>query len=353
MKKKIQLLSVLVLIQVALVAFSLTRESTLQERPSASTPLLDFQVDQISRLEIQGSDGQTVALKNKDGAWLTETDFPVKANQVESLLQQLSGLEQGLSIANTEDSIKRFKLSEDNYERRIQLQTGSEKPVTLYLGSGAGAGQTHVRRAGESAVYTARIGTYSAPVEASGWEDTAALQLKPDSVKSLRLGELEVAREAPAAEPEPTDSDGAKASAKADEVVWGATTPLPDGGIFDTAAFKTALNSLCNLRFSKTLGKTAPDAFGDAAASLEVTLGLEDGERTYQLKPQADSEDFVLKVSDNDFYFEISHATGQSLIDGFSTDKLIQLPQVEEPAEPAAAESASSGDAPKDASATN
>jgi hypothetical protein len=142
--------------------------------------LVDIDTDQVNRITILGGDGVETTLSRVDGQWQLPAYYqlPASENKVEQVLAALVGKHSGWPVATTAAGRERFKVEDDNFEKKIVLGDADKALATLYLGTSPGYRQLHVRRAGEDEVYAARLDGYQIASENDKWLDPALLQLK-------------------------------------------------------------------------------------------------------------------------------------------------------------------------------
>ncbi len=289
MKTGIILLATLAAAQVALTVVTHS-DNTEVASESVSGVLLEFDKAKVDQVSIQGVDG-TVTLFKVNNGWQTADGFPANQSKVTALLDKLADLKHGLPVGVSEQALVRFKVAIDDYESRVQLKQGDEILADLYLGSGAGARQSHVRRQSDNVVYTTNIGVYDAPVDVGEWQDKTVLQLDENKVKSVELAGLKLER-----------TSGSKDSV----TIWQAAV-LPDGKLLNQAEVNAGLQP------------------------------LDGGEREYRFGKMADSDDYVLKVSDRDEYFRVAGYGVKPLVEKSGADAW--LLDEEKPVETTATES--------------
>ncbi len=319
MKTGIILLATLAAVQVVLVVVTHS-DNTEVASESVSGVLLEFDKAKVDQLNIQGVDG-TVSLTRVDNNWQTADGFPANQSKVTALLDKLADLKHGLPVGVSEQALGRFKVAIGDYESRVQLQQGDEILADLYLGSGAGARQSHVRRQSDNVVYTSNIGIYDAPVDVGEWQDKTVLQLDESKVKSVELAGLKLER-----------TSGSKDSV----TIWRAAA-LPDGKLLNQAEVNAGLQPLWTLRFAEVLGKEAKPEYGLESPALVLKLTYDGGEREYRFGKMADSDDYVLKVSDRDEYFRVAGYSVKPLVEKGGADAW--LLDEEKPVEATATES--------------
>lgn len=298
MKTGIILLLALAALQVGLVVYTHSDDDTQVASESVNGVLLSFDKAQVDRLSIQGG-AVAVELKKVAGQWQTADGFPADQPKVSGLLDKLAGLKHGLPVGMSENALARFKVAIDDFESRVQLKKGDEVLTDLYLGSGAGARQSHVRRQADSVVYTTDIGSYDVPTDFAEWLDKTVLHLDEKTLTTIELEELKL-----------TKVSRSKDSAP----VWQAES-MPEGKLLNQAGVNGGLQPLWNLRFTELLGKEAKAEYGLDAPALVLKLTYEGGEREYQFGKMAEGADYVLKVSDRDEYFRMAEYSVKALLE--------------------------------------
>lgn len=314
MKTGIILLAALAAVQVVLAVVTHS-DNTEVASESVSGLLFEFDKAQVNRLSIQSVDG-TVELSKADGQWQTADGFPANQAKVSGLLDKLAELKHGLPVGVSETALDRFKVAIDDYESRVQLKQGDEVLADLYLGSGAGARQSHVRRQADNVVYTTDIGAYDASTDIGEWLDKTVLQLDEDKVKSAEVAGLKLERISKSKDTAP---------------VWQADQ-LPAGKLLNQASVNDGLQSLWNLRFDEVLGKEAKPEYGLALPALVLKLTYEGGEREYQFGKMTEGDDYVLKVSDREEYFRLAGYSVKPVVEKNAVDAWL-LDEVAESAE--------------------
>jgi len=321
MRKTIGLLSILLVAQLLLaVGMSFTGPDLAALRPD--TPLIDLGESSVDRLTIEGPDNESVALARTDQGWVLPEigDFPADKAKVEALLQRLSGLKRGLAVATTEGAQKRFKVSDDAFERRVLLAHGDTTLATLYLGTSPGMRRVHARSGDDNAVYTAEFAVYDAPLKPEDWEDKAILQIPREEIERISLAELELSR---TPEDEAAAVSEAGESHQSAEPAWSGTE-LAEGEKVNEANADALAQKLADLRIGSVLGREAKPEYGLEAAQLVLSVQREGGEVIeYRLGKREQQNDYVLKVSSRPEYFRLPAHTGDGLIEAAQRDQLV------------------------------
>lgn len=330
MKTMISILAVVAVVQVGLAVWAFSGKTQLSGQ-AASSALLNFDKAQVDQVIIRGDD-KTIELSKQDGLWQTAEAFPLDAGKMDSLLDKLAGLKYGLPVATSAESLKRFKVADDEFERRVLLKKSGDTVAELFLGTGSGVRKSHLRNVDQQAVYVAEIGSYDLPLTDGEWQDKTVLQIAKDDVTGIKLGDLNLSL---IEEKPDTPAAAAKKSATSTlpkPKLWKADS-LAEGQQLDQAAINQALSSFDSLRISKVLGKEAKPEYRLDKPEVTVSLTFKDGERGYQLAKIKDSEEYVVKATDREEYFELSSFTGKTLVERVSQEAWVSEPEQEEAAD--------------------
>ncbi len=307
MKKNIYILTGLVLIQLALIVTTWKGNIELKGHIPGSR-LLNFETAVVDTILIKDSE-QEIQLTKKDGKWLLPDSFPADPKKVDALLGKLAELQYSLPVATSAPALRRFKLEENNFERYLQLLEKDKALAELYLGTGAGARQSHVRNGKQEAVFTAAIGSYDLPVSEDNWQDGEILQLDRTSITAVETKGLKLYRTF-------SGNDNKKLPAWQED-------SLADGERINQQALNDTLKKLAVLRFAKVLGTTEMPKYGLSEPALSVNLKYQESKRSYIFGKLHESEDFVLKISDRDEFFQIASSSAEPILKQFNREHLI------------------------------
>lgn len=344
MHKTIGLLGVLLTAQLVLaVGMSFTGPNLTGQRPD--TPLIDLGDQTVDRLSIAGPDNQQILLVRQSDGWVLPGtgEFPADKAKVESLLEKLKGLKRGLAVGTTASAQKRFKVTDDAFERRIELAGNNETLATLYLGTSPAMRQVHARSDKDKAVYAAMFSVYDAPVKPEEWEDKGVLKVPQGEIATIALGELTLTR-APAASS--SEASGNSDKQTAERTSW-TSKELVKGETVNQANANTLARDLAGLTFGSVLGLEAKPEYGMEAPVLVFTVQRDGGEMTeYRIGKRDPEKDYVLKVSSRPEYFRLPAYTADALIKAAGRDQLVMA--AAEPADEGESEQSTVESTPKD-----
>jgi hypothetical protein len=120
--------------------------------------------------------------------------LPAATAKVSALLDKLR-TQPGWPVSTSADSVKRFGVADDQFERKLQFKGSDGKAQVVYLGSSPGFRKVHARRGGDNAVYAIELNTADTPVEAGQWLDKTLLAVNGDitalSADDVKLTKVE------------------------------------------------------------------------------------------------------------------------------------------------------------------
>ena len=322
MQKTIGILAILLVAQVVFaVGMSFTGPSLTAVRPD--TPLLELAENAVDRLTIEGSDNQQLALSRQGEEWVLpeKGNFPADQTRIDRLLGQLRGLKRGLAVATTEGAQKRFRVSDDAFERRVTLSRGDETLSKLYLGTSPGMRRVHARTSNDDAVYTVGFGIYDAPVNTEDWEDKSVLQISRGEIEKIILADL-MLNSVPANGQGVTSGQGDNKSPA--KTTW-SSDAMAESETVNQASANALAEKLAGLRIDAVLGSTVKPEYGLEDPELVIGLQPKGGEELeYRLGKHENGNDYVLKASSRPEYFRLPGYAGDALLEAASREQLVE-----------------------------
>jgi Domain of unknown function (DUF4340) len=334
-RKIITLLAVLLAVQV-LLGLGLNMTRTKLSVQSNDVPVLSVDQAKLDRVTIEGPDKAKVVLAKVDGKWrLPEHyDFPADGVKIAEIVDRLKKLKLGLPVATTGEAMRRFKVNDTAFERRLTLNANDRTLAILYLGTSPSLRQTHVRPADHKTVHAIEFAITDLPVGAQDWEDKAVLQLPQTEIEAIEVIGLRFTRGISAAAPESSQASGetVKTTDKETKPAWRATG-LSDGETVNVAAVETLAQVLADVRIGAVQGKEEKPGYALDKLVFNATVTRKNGEKIeYRLGKRvegkaADQEHYTLKTSIRPEYFSLPTYSGARLIDAAKRDVLVVSPR--------------------------
>jgi hypothetical protein len=333
MQRVIFPLSILLLVQVALAVLLAVRHDPLAGA-KVDTPLV--QADTVksaddlviagmqTRPAAQGAEqaaapaatSTRIELAKKNGSWVLPSQFdaPADSARVTTLLERLSGLKRGLPIATSDAALKRFKLVDGDFERRLELKSGGKTLDTVYVGDSPGLRKSDARTGADRAVYAVDLATYELPTDAASWLNTDVLhddvvKLTELDVESAKGDKVELRKQAA------TDQQASS--------TW--TDPALTGDKhIDSAHAEALADQLSQLRVDGVLGtELKPEWQQDHPV---LTLQMKDDKSHsvgWTVSKPTSGDYYVLKSSAHPWYFSVSSSAAKAMMDAGGRDQLI------------------------------
>jgi hypothetical protein len=313
--RTIRWLALLLAVQL-LLAVGLSRTGPDLTASAERAPLLSLERAAVDRIRLEGPEDAAVTLRRADDAWtLTELDgFPADTTKVDQLLARLTELQGGIPAATSAAARVRFRVAEDDFERRIHLYSGEETLATLYLGSSPGMGQIHARAGASDVIQVVKLAAFDIPVKADDWIDRLMLRVSRQRIAAIELDGLRIERAADAAAAEAGDQPAPH---------WQAAG-LAEGEQLDQQAADTLAERLSELSIGAVLGREAKAEYGLSDPALELSVTAAGGEPvSYRIGRSADGQQFTLQASSRPEYFRVPSYTAEQLLEAANREALI------------------------------
>lgn len=285
----------------------------LFQRPvTASNNLIfpDLKAETVTTINISDSTGNLVSIEKKGEQWVLplQDDFPVNVEAVQQLVEKLATIRDNRLVTRSEASHDRLSISNENFERKIEITINGNKEI-IYFGSSPATGNIHFRLDGKPEVYLTNALTSSLISSSiSGWVNTVIYQITSSSVKKIEIS---------------TNSDDFIFEPDT-EAVWSAQ-PLEEGFQFDQSKWSSLLSGFTTLRFVEPVSKSQKAEYGfetpqavmdieyetDTGQSMsgKLVIGSQDGSGNYYatwsesdyiyLIPSYNAERFVNLTTDD------------------------------------------------------
>ncbi|MCH9005741.1 MAG: DUF4340 domain-containing protein [Proteobacteria bacterium] len=302
MKRRIIVLSGVLAAQLVLAA-ALNLAGEEYRVFQAEEKLLSFNKQELVGLRIEDSTN-SVVLKKQGGKWLLPVsgDFPASQRDVEQLLDKLATLEKGWPVARTRSAAQRFRVDEEQFERKLVLVADDDEQAILFVGSSPGFRKVYARPGDGNEIFAVDFNTWEADAKADDWIDKDILKLDENNVQRIEMPGLILQRE-----------DGKLQMADLGE------TEQTNG-----EESRALLGKLTGLRIQSLLGTEAKPAYRQAEPALEVKITRTDGEVLgYRFSKPEDAAYYVLKRSDLDHYFKVAEYVVDP-VKGTTREKLVQ-----------------------------
>lgn len=175
MKKLNKWLASLFAVQL-LVAGGLMLGANSHNGEFSSEPLLAVSAEQVDEIIISSADS-SITLRKQGDQWRVDSGqgYPAAQQKLTGTLTQLIQQQTRWPVATTKSAHSRFSVTEQDFEKKVQLFDGDNAMPVLYFGSSPGFKQTHVRVEKQDEVYALNINAYDFPAKLDDWLDRSLL----------------------------------------------------------------------------------------------------------------------------------------------------------------------------------
>ena len=305
MKRHNQILAGILAVQIILSVLVFWPRSAATAQSEPAFP--DLEASDIVTLTIADGDGNSITLHQTTGDWVLSSadDYPAQADKITPLLEKIAGLTLGRLVTRTDSSHRRLQVAEDDFVRRVDLETADGTQHTIYLGSSPSYGATHFRLDGQDETYlTEDLNTWETDSTASAWVDTTYLKISPDQVARMVL----------------ENENGEFTFTKDDAGNW-KMVGLPVGKTLDEESVTTLLQRATTVNMQAPLGKEEKAEYGMDAPNAVVTLTTDVGEITLRVgaKNPADNT-YVVISSQSPYYARVSEFAVAHMVNSVRDD---------------------------------
>jgi len=172
MNNRLTLLAVLLAVQLLIIAgVSLGRGG-----PEEGSSLVSLDTASVTRLEITDGEGATVTLDKTADGWRVNGELRADSGKIDELLDKFAGFTNLWPVATTSGSQSRFEVSEDKFQRRLEIDTADGSKDVIYLGTSPGYRRVQARNADSDEVFSIEFANYEVPTTVGEWVDKTQLQ---------------------------------------------------------------------------------------------------------------------------------------------------------------------------------
>ncbi len=304
-----RILAALLVIQLALSAYALWPRET---KVIAGHPLLgDLQPDAIVSLTITDDQGKSITLRRTEEGWVLSDydDFPADGEKVQEVLDKLTLISTDNLVTETKASHKPLKVADDDFLRRVEIETKDGKRATLYFGTAPRFTATNVRLGGDEATYlTTQLATWDLNTTPVSWIDTLFYEAEPNSAQAIDLhnakGELHFIR---------TGEE------------W--TIEGYDPATLSAGKVTAFVNHATRIVISAPLGKEEKPEYGMEHPLATVHVTTSEGEYTITVGAHDEEDDtYVVKLSTSPYYVKVAGYNVQDFVNYSLEDFLKSQP---------------------------
>ncbi|RLA56605.1 MAG: hypothetical protein DRQ65_02880 [Gammaproteobacteria bacterium] len=179
MNRPITALLLVFLVQCGIVATVYWPQQDMLQAP-LQQPLVPQDTGIIDEIRIGDEYDNETTLTKVGGHWFISDleNLPANSDKVDTLLERITGPDNGWPIAQSVVARQRFQVADYHYQRSLGFLAQGEQLATVYLGTSPGFRKVHARRKGQDAIYSITFNVFDASGASGAWLDPRLLQIR-------------------------------------------------------------------------------------------------------------------------------------------------------------------------------
>jgi len=167
------------LVQCGIVATVYWPQQDMLQAP-LQQPLVPQDTGIIDEIRIGDEYDNETTLTKVGGHWFISDleNLPANSDKVDTLLERITGPDNGWPIAQSVVARQRFQVADYRYQRSLGFLAQGEQLATVYLGTSPGFRKVHARRKGQDAIYSITFNVFDASGASGAWLDPRLLQIR-------------------------------------------------------------------------------------------------------------------------------------------------------------------------------
>lgn len=238
---------------------------------------------------------RSMEVKKEGSDWILPEAYGAKvsASKVAKITEELLTETRSFPAGSTSAAALQFKVSEDDFERKITLFKGNKELRTVFFGTSPGFKKVHARIAGEEAIYPIKFNTVDILETPMSWYDRTILRFPEQDIVKLTIGEIVLER----------DEDGPL-------VLQG----LTDGEEVKTEKVEELMRAINEGDFQDIIGLEEKPEYKLESPTAIYTVELSGGEKyTYNFSGPLEDNNYVLKTSRYPQLYKVSESVVKEL----------------------------------------
>ena len=299
MIKNLKLLGAVLVGQCVLAAALMVNDNSLSAKTSTED-LFKLDTRTLQKLIIEGDAGkQQVTLVRADDTWQVASldNFRADESKIVSLLDDLEKVRSSWVVSRDAADLERFKVGDDNFERRVALVSDEDAKTVITVGTSPGFRRVHGRVDDNQAIHDLNLSSYLLNADAQNWADKDALKILGVDVKEIHFEDFTLEK---------------------DEEAW-TLSGLDSEQSFDPDKASELANKLLGLTFNRI----SEEPVDEKATVHNIRLvKKDDTEIIYTLSKLKEGDDYRLTVSGYQQSFVLSAFDAKRLLEASKEDLL-------------------------------
>jgi len=193
MSQAVKILTVILVVQIGLIAW-VHRGGEALGAFSSEEKFIGLEFSALDKITIEEKDKEKLVLQREEGedSWVLpgHDNFPVEEKKLNDIGETLFSITKSYPVGQTDVAAKQFRLTDDEFERKVSFFKGDKLLKTLYIGTSPGFKKVHARVGDENLIYSVEYSAYKASSKSSDWFEKDFLNLDITDVAGITTGSL-------------------------------------------------------------------------------------------------------------------------------------------------------------------
>lgn len=292
MNNKLTQILIAVLIGQACLALALNSNIFKSNEDKEPEKIVSANLNSTDTIKIEEKEKDTLELVNIEGQWSVPgmMNFPASKKSIDDLLKKFRELKAGWPVASSKEAAKRFKVTKDDYEKKISFISKGKNLLDVYLGSSASFRSKYLRCSGSDKIYSVEIQSYEFSTKPKEWIDKTAYTYPTDKIQKVATPAFTI-------------------TSKKDK--WVVDGIKPDETT-NQATATNAVSTLSGIVFKEVEGDKPDPEYGMDSPEIEYTIQLKGDDKDkigkeikYTIGKRKVNDGYILKASDKKYYVSI------------------------------------------------
>ena len=149
---------------------------------------LSFERDLIDKVTLDDGGSPGISLAKSDDGWALDSGIPADDEKMADVLSKLQELKRPWPVATTSATQERFEVSDEKYQRHVQLYANDQLVADFFLGTSRGYRRVHAREVDADDIFSIDFSNYEIPLSVDGWLDKTLLGARGEVTEVAREG---------------------------------------------------------------------------------------------------------------------------------------------------------------------
>ena len=221
-------------------------------------------------------------------------------------------------MSQQETSFARLRVSDKDFERQIMIYKDGELSEVLFFGTAAALRQTHVRRGGETKVFSVKFAAGDIELQSSDWLKRDIFVFPSEHVQEVSIGSIKISNKMVKSENAPDNIESSTSQKKQ----WG-IKDLKKNMVPSQVEINDLVRQLADIQVSSLASPDDIKNIDRSKKPIEFKISLKNNvSHTFKLLKLKNEDDFLLRASSREETFRMPPLSAKQLVNKAKRDVL-------------------------------